>query len=124
MRKFFADHKYGTASTNDFIRAFMAVSEHDLKPFFKVWFDSHLLPRVKVSHSVKKLADKFYLDFTMDQELGLFVFPLWVQWSLNGEKVIKRLLVDKQTNKFSFELKHKPRSIKMNMNKAVPGKFY
>jgi len=124
LRKFFADHKYGAASTNDFIRAFMEVSEYDLKPFFRVWFDSHTLPRVKVSHSVNKRGERYHLEFTFDQELGLFVFPLCVQWTLNGERVVKKLLVDKKTNKFDFELRQKPRKIKVNMNKLVPGKFY
>ncbi len=123
LRKFFADHKYGAASTNDFIRTFNEISDYDLRPFFRVWFDSHTLPRVKVSRSVKKQGGKYHLELIVHQETGQFVFPLWVQWSLNGEEVTKKLLIDKKTNKFDFELTEKPRNIKVNMSDAVPGKF-
>lgn len=124
LRKFFADHKYGAASTNDFIRAFNKISDYDLRPFFVAWFDSHTLPWVRVTHSVKKRGEKYLLELTIHQERGLFIFPLWVQWNLNREKVIEKLLIDKKTNKFDFELEVKPRKIKVNMNEAVPGKFY
>jgi len=124
LRKFFADHKYGAASTNDFIRAFNEISDYDLRPFFVAWFDSHTLPWVRVSHSVKKRGEKYLLELTIHQERGLFVFPLWVQWNLNGKKMTEKLLIDKKTNKFDFELEGKPRKIKVNMNEGVPGKFY
>lgn len=124
LRKFFADHKYGAASTNDFIRTFKEISDYDLTSFFKVWFDSHTLPRVKVSHSLKNRGEKYLLEFTVLQEKGVFVFPLWVEWSLDGEKVVEKLLVDKKMSKFSFELNDRPGKIKVNTNKAIPGKFY
>ncbi len=89
-----------------------------------MWFDSHTLPRVKVSRSVKNRGGKYLLELIIHQEIGQFVFPLWVQWNLNdGEKVTKKLLIDKKTHKFDFELTEKPRKIKVNMNEAVPGKF-
>ena len=43
---------------------------------------------------------------------------------MEGEKVIKKLLVDERSEKFVFELKDKPKKIRINSNKAVPGKFY
>lgn len=124
LRKFFFDHKYGAASTKDFIKTFKEISRNDLKLFFKGWFDSHTLPRVRVTHSLQKKGERYLLKFTVRQQIDIFMFPLWVEWTLNGDKIRKKLLIDKKVEKFDFNLKDKPRKIKVNPNKAVPGKFY
>lgn len=124
LRKFFIDHKYGVASTRDFIKTFEEISEIDLTLFFKGWLDSHALPGVRVSHSLQKKGGKYLLKFMVHQQRDLFVFPLWVEWTLNGNKIRKKLLIDERTEKFDFELEDKPRKIKVNTNRAVPGKFY
>lgn len=123
LRGFFADYKYGAASTHDFIKAFRRVSGMDLDLFFKGWFDSHALPEVKVSHTLQKKEEGFLLRFHVVQKRGFFVFPLSVEWNLSGRKVTETLIVDKREKSFDFELEAKPQKIKINSMKAVPGKF-
>lgn len=123
LRKFFIDHKYDAASTNDFIKTFVDISEIDLTLFFKGWFDSHTLPGVRVSHSLQKRGERYLLKFMVHQQMDFFIFPLWVEWTLNGNKIRKKLLIDEKTEKFDFELEGKPRKIRVNANRAVPGKF-
>lgn len=124
LRKFFADYKYRAASTNDFFKEFKEISEYDLASFFKEWFDSHSLPLVRVSHSLQKREGKYLLEFTVSQQSNFFTFPLWVEWNTNGEKIIKKVLVNKRSEKFVFKLKSKPKKIRINSNRAVPWKFY
>jgi aminopeptidase N len=99
------------------------ISGKDLTIFFRKWFDSYVLPEVKVSHSVLKGKGGYILKLRIAQAKELFVFPLWVEWIENGNRVKKKLIIDEKKEEFDFELKSKPRKIKINPNKAVPGRF-
>jgi hypothetical protein len=123
LQEFFSRHEYGAASTKDFIKTIEEVSGKDLEVFFKNWFDSYHLPEVKVSHSILKAGGGHMLKLRITQPKEFFVFPLWVEWNENGNRVKKRLIIDEQNEEFDFELKSKPRRIKINPNKAVPGRF-
>jgi len=123
LQEFFRRHKYGAASTKDFIKTIEEVSGKDLAVFFRNWFDSYFLPEVKVSHSVQKGEGGYILKLRITQPKEFFVFPLWVEWIENGNRVKKRLIIDEQNEEFDFELKSKPRKLKINPNKAVPGRF-
>jgi len=123
LREFYHDHKYSAASTKDFIKTMERVSEKDLKVFFDGWFDSYLLPEVRVSHSIQKKEDGYLVKFKFIQLKGLFVFPLWIEWKEKGQKVMKKVIISKRNEEFEFELKEKPEKIKVNPDKAVPGKF-
>ena len=124
LQEFFRKHKYGAASTKDFIKTIEEVSGIDLAVFFRNWFDSYVLPEVKTSHSVLKGEGRYILKLRITQPKELFVFPLWVEWNENGNRVKKRLIIDEQNEEFDFESRSKPRKIKINPNKAVPGRFY
>ncbi|NIO48095.1 MAG: hypothetical protein GTN73_01455 [Candidatus Aminicenantes bacterium] len=123
LQEFFRRHKYGAASTKDFIKTIRAVSGKDLAVFFRNWFDSYVLPEVNVSHSVLKEEGGYILKLRINQQKEPFVFPLWVEWIENGNRVEKRLIIDERKEEFDFELESKPRKIKINPNRAVPGRF-
>lgn len=123
LKTFFSEHKYGAAGTNDFTRVFERVSEQNLGLFFEGWLNSHLLPEVKAEHSYRKEGDRYLLEFVIRQQKKSFAFPLWVEWSQNGQKVTKKLIIDDKVKQFKFDLEDKPRKIKVNPRKAVPGQF-
>lgn len=123
LREFFNIHKYGAARTNDFMRALEKVSGRDLKIFFKTWFDSHLLPEVKVIHSIEKSEEGYLLKFKMSQLREIFLFPLWLEWKEMGKRVVEKIIISEKDSEFSFSMKNKPEKIKINPDRAVPGKF-
>jgi hypothetical protein len=123
LREFFSRHKYGAASTKDFIKTIEDVSGKDLEVFFRNWFYSYDLPEARFSHSVLKKEGRYMLKLRITQPKELFVFPLWVEWDENGNRVKKRLIINEQSEEFNFELMSKPRKIKVNPDKAVPGRF-
>jgi len=124
IKEFFMLNRYRAASTNDFYKTIIETSGRDLKPFFKNWFESYHLPEVKVSKTVEKRAEGFLLNLKITQQKELFVFPLWIEWMENGNKVKKKLIIDRKVKDFSFELRTKPDKIKVNPDHAVPGKFF
>lgn len=124
LKSFFSEHVYSAASTSDFIRVFNQISGKNLKLFFDGWLKSHSLPEVKAEHSYKKDGDRYILELTIRQQKNIFVFPLRVDWSHNGEKVTKKLIIDDKMKQFRFELGDRPRKIKVNPRKAVPGRFH
>lgn len=123
LREFFEKYKYNTAGTRDFQRIMENVSGKDLTIFFKHWFSSYLLPELKVAHSVKKEKDGLVLEVRVTQLREQFVFPLWIEWMEKGEKVRKVLIVDDKTKVFEFRLGEKPQKIRVNPDKALPGKL-
>ncbi len=124
LRTFFSEHMYGAASTNDFTRVFSRVSGQNLGLFFEGWLNSHSLPEVKAEHSYRKDGDRYLLELVIHQQKNLFVFPLWVEWSQGGEKVTKKLIIDDKVKQFRFDIGSKPKKIKVNPRKAVPGRFH
>jgi len=124
LKTFFSEHKYDVASTNDFIRTFHQISGNDLKSFFDGWLKSHTLPVVKALHSNKKQDGRYILEFIIRQQKGFFVFPLWVEWFHDGEKIREKLIIDDMVKRFRFELEDRPTKIKVNPRKSVPGRFH
>jgi len=123
LREFFHDHKYSAARTRDFIKTMERISGKDLKTFFGGWFDSHLLPEVKASHTLQRNKDGYLLKFTIIQRKGHFVFPLWLEWKEKGQRIVKKVIIQEKTEDFGFQLEEEPDRIKINPDKAVPGKF-
>lgn len=124
LKEFFRRHKYGAASTNDFIKTIEEISGKDLKIFFRNWFDSYFLPELKIYHSLEKGEEGYILNLKIIQLKEVFVFPLWIEWIENGKKVKKKLIIDEKSEEFDFALKDRPKKIKINPNKTVPGRFF
>ena len=124
MKEFFNEHKYSAATTKNFSETMEEISGKDLEGFFEKWFDSTSLPDVHVSHFVQKANQGYILRLEITQKQEPFVFPLWVGWKEDGQKVRKMVIVDERNEVFEIELTGKPRKIKINPDKAVPGKFH
>jgi hypothetical protein len=125
LNEFFRRHQYGVASTYDFISIIEEISGKNLGDFFGNWFNSYVLPEVRVSQSVEKKSEgKYIMRLIISQAKDPFVFPLWIEWKENGERVEKKIIIDKRNKRFDFELRNKPKKIKINPNRAVPGKFF
>ncbi|MGD8534885.1 MAG: M1 family aminopeptidase [Candidatus Aminicenantes bacterium] len=124
LKEFYRRHKYGTASTSVFIKAMEEASGKDLRVFFKNWFSSYTLPKVKVFHSIQRSGDGYILRLRINQMKDVFIFPLWIEWKENGDRVRRMVVVDEKNEEFEIELRVKPQRIEVNPDNAVPGKFH
>lgn len=123
MKRFFLRNKYSAANTNEFVNVFDELAKNDLDSFFNGWFNSYHLPEVKVSYSLDKNGTGYVLRFSVIQDERFFMFPLWLEWKENGNRVRKKVVVDKKVVNYDFKLKHKPKKIRINPDEAVPGRF-
>jgi aminopeptidase N len=123
VRKFFEQHKYSAVRSGSFFRAMQDVAEMDLQQFFDRWFNSHLLPDVRVLYTVHSDPAGFRLAVKILQVGDQFVFPLWIEWLEGEEKVRQKVLVNSGVTNVEFELKNEPSKIKINPDKSVPGRF-
>jgi len=124
MQRFFLRNKYSAANTRSFINIFNELAENDLDDFFIGWFESYHLPDAKVLYSLEKNSSCFLLRLNVIQDNRFFMFPLWLEWKENGNRVRKKILVDKKVVSFEFQTKHKPKKIRINPDDAVPGWFH
>jgi len=123
LRSFFERHKFRAARTGEFITAMEAASGRDLKAFFQGWFDAWELPDVRTSWTETSVPEGVRIDLRVTQVKGRFVFPLWVEWSRQGQTGRMLVVVDEASETASLTLPGPPDRIRVNPDKAVPGKF-
>jgi hypothetical protein len=123
LRSFFEKNKFRAARTGEFMAAMESASGRDLKAFFQGWFTSWELPDVRTAWTETPVAEGVRLDLRVTQLKGPFVFPLWVEWTSGGETGRTMVVVDEATEEFSVILPRRPEKVRINPDKAVPGKF-
>jgi Peptidase family M1 domain len=124
LRAFFERHKFGAARTGHFISAMEAASGRDLKSFFQGWFYSYELPEVQATWTINPVPEGARLDLRLTQVKGRYVFPLWVECVVSGRVERNQVLVDDVREDISLLLPGRPVKVRINPDKAVPGKFY
>ena len=124
LKEFFNKYKYSTASTGQFRRTMEKVSGRDLAEFFRLWFDSHVLPETMVTTSLLRSEAGHFLQIRVNQLLDSFVFPLWVSWEDEGGALRReKVIIDQKNQEFVIPLQGRARKIEVNPDKAIPGKF-
>ena len=124
LKEFFDAHKYTAAATGQFRRVMEKVSGLDLHGFFRLWFDSHLLPDVQVRYRVEKKEAGVLLTIRVSQLNEGFVYPLWLAWEdESGVRRREKIIVEKKNEEFVLTLPGSARKLEFNPDKAVPGKI-
>jgi aminopeptidase N len=123
LRTFIATYKFKLVRTAHFVKVMETAAGRDLKAFFDGWFESYLLPEVRVTSAVRTQDGEHLLKFRVSQTRGVFVFPLWVTWKENGRTVRKMLEINAAAQDIEFRTAGRPRRIRINPDKAVPGDF-
>jgi|GEM_PF-186664 len=124
LKEFFAERKFSAAATGHFKRVMETVSGRDLQAFFRLWFDSYLLPNIRAHYTLEKGRASVTLKIRLSQLNESFAFPLWVSWEdETGVRRREKLIVEKKQEEFVLELQTLPHRLELNPDKAVPGKF-
>jgi len=125
LKEFYGAYQFKAASTGQFRRIMEKVSGRDLNGFFRLWFDSHVLPEVQVDHQVERGETGALLKIRVSQLNEEFVYPFWIAWEdEDGGKRREKVIVDKRNQEFEFAMPGPPRKLEFNPDKAVPGKFF
>lgn len=123
LRDFFAANRYSPARTADFVKAMEKASGRDLSRFFSGWFSSHELPRASVTAEPAREGEAHVLRVRVVQLNGPFVFPLVLTWLENGRPARASVVVEERDREFLLPAAAKPEAIRVNPDRAVPGKF-
>jgi aminopeptidase N len=125
LREFFDRYRYSATTTGHFKSVMEQISGRNLAGFFSGWFDSHLLPDVRVSYVVQEKEAGTVLRVKVDQLDDVFVFPLWLEWTeaSGGPLHRERLIIEKKTQEFELPLPVRPQKIGINPDEAVPGRL-
>lgn len=123
LQDFYGTYKFGAARTGQFRDIMEKVSGRDLKGFFQGWFFSYELPEVRVFTMEEKIGGEDVLLVRIAQAKGPFVFPLWIEWRSGGKVFREKVVVDAPNQEFRLKLSGKSSRIRVNPDKAVPGKF-
>jgi len=123
LRAFFEANRFKAVRTAQFVKAMEAASGRDLKAFFEGWFESYLLPDVRVTPTVQAAGGGHVLKLRVVQAGGPFVFPLWVTWEEDGRPMRTMVEVNAAVQDFVIRTAARPGRIKVNPDKLVPGDF-
>jgi hypothetical protein len=123
LREFFNRHKYSAATTGQFKKVMEEISGRDLDDFFALWFDSHVLPEVRVTYMIHKEEVRDILRVKVDQVNDVFVFPLWLEWEEENGRALHRekMIIERKTQEFEIPLSGRAKKIRLNPDRAVPG---
>jgi hypothetical protein len=123
LKGFFEKHKYTAARTEDFVAAMEKASGRDLKSFFRGWFRSYELPVVQTSWSEEGGPSGPRLKVRVTQLKGLFVFPLWIEWTSRGQTRSEMAVIDQATQEVVLNVPGPVDRVRINPLRSVPGKF-
>jgi hypothetical protein len=123
LRSFFERHKFSAARTGEFIAAMEAASGRDLQEFFRGWLYDWELPDVRTTWAAVAVPGGVRVDLKVTQLKGRFVFPLWVEWTCQGRSGRTLVVVDDAIVTVPLVLPGRPDRIRINPDRAVPGKF-
>ncbi|MGB9004305.1 MAG: M1 family aminopeptidase [Candidatus Aminicenantales bacterium] len=123
IRDFFSRHRYGAASTGDFIQAMEQASGRKLDVFFGPWFDSYTLPEARIILSEVKKGQERFLQVEVNQKSDVFIFPLWLEWSEAGNKINRKIIVETKEASFSLPFRGWLAEVKVNPVRLVPGRL-
>jgi hypothetical protein len=123
LRELFESHKYGPVRTGQFREGLEKISGRNLEAFFEGWFYSHELPKVRTSWAVEPDGSGSVLRVDVHQTKGVFVFPLWIEWQTGITVHREKVVVDSESASFRLKIGGRPSRVRINPDKAVPGKF-
>jgi Peptidase family M1 domain len=121
LRSFYARNKFQAPRTGEFIRAMEEASGRNLAAFFKGWFSSWELPEVRATWTETSVPEGVRIDLRVVQTKGVFVFPLWVEWTYAGTTRRTMIAVDEPTETLTWTLPGRPRRIRVDPDGALPG---
>ena len=123
LREFFSARRYKSARTGTFIQAMEKSAGRDLRPFFDGWFFAYDLPDVESATEEERVGDGFQLRLRLSQKNGPFVFPLTVEWTVDGQRGHERLVVDDAVEEIVLPTGLRGAKVRLNPDRAVPGRF-
>jgi hypothetical protein len=123
LRSFFETHRFRAARTAAFVAAMESASGRDLEAFFTGWFSSWELPEVRTTWTETAVPGGVRLDFRVVQTADPFVFPLWIEGTVGGKAFREKIIVDEKVEEASLILPARPAKVRVNPERAVPGKF-
>ena len=112
IRRFWREHRLGTASWADLTRAFEAASDRDLGPFFTQWLERPGAPRLTVRNlDVGRAATGYRVRFELKQEAPVYELsvPVVVETETGTRKHRMRLPGNNRT--FTIETAARPSAL-------------
>jgi hypothetical protein len=123
MRDFYQAHRFSAARTADFVTSMEKASGRELGLFFKSWFDSYALPRARIVLGEVKNGQERFLQVRVSQESEIFVYPLWLEWSDEGAKVSRKIIVEAKETSVLLPFRGRLKDVKVNPVRWVPGRL-
>jgi len=123
VREFFSTRQFKPARTGQFILALEKSARRDLKPFFDGWFFAYELPDVVTSKVEEQVDGGFQVRLRLTQKTGPFIFPLTVEWTVDGRLGRERLVMDEPNEEIILPTGLRGAKVRLNTDRAVPGRF-
>ncbi len=121
LRSYFEKNRFRAARTGEFVKAMESAAGRDLTDFFRAWLSSWELPEVRTTWTETPVAEGVRVDLRLYQTKGLFVFPIWIEWTAGGTTGRTMAVVDEASEDVTMILPKRPSRIRVNPDRAVPG---
>ncbi len=117
-------HKFSNVETTDLQKVMEEVSGKNLDTFFKQWVHGIGHPKLEIEPVFDSKNKKLNLTILQiqkgDKVPEVFNFPLEILIQTESGERIERILIDKKTGTFSFDVTQKPLGIILDKNTKMP----
>jgi aminopeptidase N len=126
IRTFVERHRFGLVTTEDLNAVLEELSGRSFDQFFDQWVYHAAQPELAVTYSWDEKAKLAKLTVQQTQRLSqdvlLFQFPLPVRFKTKAGTVDRQIIVQRQTEEFSFALPAMPEAVRVDPDLTVLAK--
>lgn len=124
LKLYLETNKFGNAEIADLRLAFEKITGEDLNWFFNQWFFASGHPDLVIAHQYDEATHKYMVTIEQKQNLKttpLYKIPLDIDIYRNEQVERKRVILEKQSQVFEFELPARPDLVNVDAEKMVLG---
>ena len=112
IRDYYARHRNGSASTNDFRLAMERASGLDLMPYFQQWLYRGGVPRIDATWQWNAASKQLTVVLTQTQATEPFIVPVEIGFTVAGTaQRVERVELVGRTGRFTFAADREPTSV-------------
>ncbi|MCF6365623.1 MAG: M1 family metallopeptidase [Bacteroidales bacterium] len=122
LELYLKNNEYKAVEIHHLRLAFEEITGQDLNWFFNQWFLNKGIPELKITYSFDNNTNKTNIKIEQIQNLNktpLYKIPTYIDFYFKNKTIRKKILIDEQTENFSFYFEEKPLAVNFDPENSI-----